>query len=215
MLAVRKRRSSIRCRESRSPIGCCESLLVGRTKLFLSAKPIGPTRPTKGYCALVVGFMGPLGQIPQATRVLLDRASTTLLLHQWAGLTHPNAVSHRWASVEPSTTGHPKTTKFTPAVGGAHPCMPNRSLRAHRPPPPPGLPHKLLLGTSSRQISNAYLGRILVWRLSYILLLFGGTLGSGHSRLGALPQDSTPTTYYHTRQIRITFIVLVDVSVKS
>ncbi len=33
--------------------------------------------------------------------------------------------------------------------------------------------------------------------------------------LRALPQDSTPTTYYHTRQIRITFIVLVDVSVKS
>ncbi len=32
--------------------------------------------------------------------------------------------------------------------------------------------------------------------------------------LRALPQDSTPTTYYHTRQIRITFIVLVDVSVK-
>ncbi len=33
--------------------------------------------------------------------------------------------------------------------------------------------------------------------------------------LRALPQDSTPTKYYHTRQIRITFIVLVDVSVKS
>ncbi len=37
MLAVRMRRSSIRCRESRSPVGCCESLLVGRPKLFLSA----------------------------------------------------------------------------------------------------------------------------------------------------------------------------------
>ncbi len=36
-LAVRMRRSSIRCRESRSPVGCCESLLVGRPKLFLSA----------------------------------------------------------------------------------------------------------------------------------------------------------------------------------
>ncbi len=33
--------------------------------------------------------------------------------------------------------------------------------------------------------------------------------------LGALPQDSTPTTYYHTRQIHITYIMLVDVSVKS
>ncbi len=37
MLAVRMRRSSIRCRESRSPVGCCESLLVGRPKPFLSA----------------------------------------------------------------------------------------------------------------------------------------------------------------------------------
>ncbi len=37
---------------------------IGCPKLFLSAKPIGPTRPTKGYCALVGGFMGPLGQIP-------------------------------------------------------------------------------------------------------------------------------------------------------
>ncbi len=52
MLAVRMRRSTIRCRESRSPIGCCESLLVGGPKLFLSAQPIGPTRPSEGYCAL-------------------------------------------------------------------------------------------------------------------------------------------------------------------
>ncbi len=71
----------------------------------------------------------------QATRVLLTRAPTTLLLHRRAGLTRPNAVSHRWASVEPSPTGHPKTTKFTTVVGGAHSCMPNRSLRARRPPP--------------------------------------------------------------------------------
>ncbi len=43
---------------------------------------------------------------------------------------------------------------------------------------PPGLPHRLLLGTSSRQISSAYLGGILVWWLSYTLLLLGGSLGS-------------------------------------
>ncbi len=29
----------------------------------LSAKPIGLTHPTTEYCALVGGFMGPLGQI--------------------------------------------------------------------------------------------------------------------------------------------------------
>ncbi len=157
MLAVRMRRSSIRCRESRSPIRCCESLLVGRPKLFLSAQPIGPTHPTKG--------------VAPKPRSSLRRS-----------------------------------------VGPTHACQTAPS--EHVDPPPPGLPHKLLLGTSSRQISNAYLGGILVWRLSYTLLLFAGTLGSGHSRLGALPQDSTPTTYYHTHQIRITFIVLVDVSVK-
>ncbi len=137
----------------------------------------------------------------QATRVLLARAPTTLLLHRRAGLTRPNAVSHRWASVEPAPTGRPKTTKFTPAVGGAHSCMPNRSLRARRPPP---ACHKLLLGTSSRQISNAYLGGNLSLAAVLQYIVFGGSLGSGHSRLGALPQDSTPTTYYHTRQIRIT-----------
>ncbi len=111
-----------------------------------------------GVLCPIGGFMGPLGQIPssdqqgltasragtptpwtiplQATRVLLARAPTTLLLHRQAGLTRPNAVSHRWASVEPSPTGRPKTTKFTPAVGGAHSCMLNRSLRARRPPRP-------------------------------------------------------------------------------
>ncbi len=127
---------------------------------------------------------------------------------------HPSqAVSHRWASVEPSPTGRPKTTKFTPAVGGAHSCMPNRSLRARR---PPGLPHKLLLGTSSRQISNAYLGGNLSLAAVLHHIVFGGVLWvRALPELRALPQDSTPTTYYHTRQIRITFIVLVDVSVKS
>ncbi len=39
---------------------------------------------------------------------------------------------------------------------------------------PPGLPHRLLFGTRSHQISSAYLGGILVWRLSYALLLRGG-----------------------------------------
>ncbi len=86
----------------------------------------------------------------------------------------PSAVSHRWASVEPSSSGRPKTTKFTPAVGGAHQTAPSEHVG------PPGLPHKLLLGTSSRQISNAYLGGgILVWRLSYTLLLFWGYSGFG------------------------------------
>ncbi len=114
----------------------------------------------------------------QATRVLLARALPTLLLHQRVGLTRPNAVSHRWASVWALPDRSPQNMQFTPAVGGAYPCMPNRSLRAHR---PPGLPHRLILGTSSCQISSVYLGGILVWRVSYALLLLGDTLGSGHS----------------------------------
>ncbi len=143
----------------------------------------------------------------QATRVLLARAPTTLFLHRQAGLTHPNAVSHRWASVEPSPVAPKPWSSLRRSVGPTHACQTAPSEHVD----PPGLPHKLLLGTSSRQISNAYLGGILVWQLSYIILLFGGSLGSGHSRLGALPQDSMPTMYYHTQQIRITFIVVVDV----
>ncbi len=117
---------------------------------------------------------------------------------------HPfQAVSHRWASAEPSPTGRPKITKFTPAVGGAYPYMSNRSLRASRPPRP-------VLGTSSRQISNVYLGGILIWRLSYALLLFGGTLGSGPSRAQSPPSGQhaynvlpySPNTHYVYRASR-------------
>ncbi len=102
----------------------------------------GSSRPDIALCPLISRGWWPVGTptpwtIPlQATRVLLARAPTTLLLHRRAGLTRPNAVSHRWASVEPAPTGRPKTTKFTPAVGGAHSCMPNRFLRARRPPRP-------------------------------------------------------------------------------
>ncbi len=106
------------------------------------------------------------------------------------------AVSHRWALVEPSPTGRPKTTKFTPAVGGAYyTCQIAPSEQVG----PPGLPHKLLLGTSSRQISNAYLGGILVWRLSYALLLFWG-----YSGFGPLPSsEPSPRT---ARLQRITIL---------
>ncbi len=43
----------------------------------------------------------------------------------------------------------------------------------------------------------------------------GGGVTRPIPELGALPQDSTPTTYYHTRQIRITFIMLIYANVKS
>ncbi len=104
----------------------------------------------------------------QATRVLLARAPTTLLLHRRAGLTRPNAVSHNWASVEPAPTGRPKTMKFTPAV-------------------PPAC-HKLLLGTSSRQISNAYLGGNLSLAAVLQYIVFWGFTG-----FGPFPARSPPT----------------------
>ncbi len=147
----------------------------------------------------------------QATRVLLARAPTTLLLHRRAGLTRPNAVSHRWASFEPAPTGRPKTTKFTPAVGGAHSCMPNRSLRARR-PPRPATSYSWELAPARSQ--TRIWGVILVWRLSYSILFLGFTgFGPfparspppGQHAYNVLPY--TPNTHY--------VIVLVDVSVKS
>ncbi len=90
---------------------------------------------------------------------------------------HPSqAVSHRLSSVEPSPTGRPKTTKFTPAVGGpTHACQTAPSEHVD----PPGLPHKLLLGTSSRQISNAYLGGNLSLAAVLHYIVFGGYSGFG------------------------------------
>ncbi len=95
-----------------------------------------------------------------------------LLLHRWAGLTRPNAVSHRWAS------GPPPPVALNHAIHTSG----RWGLPMHAKPLTPGLPHRLVLRTSSRQISNVYLWGILVWRLSYALLLLGGTLGSDHSR---------------------------------
>ncbi len=127
----------------------------------------------------------------QATRVLLARAPTTLLLHRRAGLTRPNAVSHRWASVEPSVE---------PSVGPTHACQTTPLEHVD----PPGLPHKLLLGTSSRQISNAYLGGnlSLVAVLHYIA--FWGFTGFGPFPARSPPPGQhtynvlpyTPNTHY-------------------
>ncbi len=96
-----------------------------------------------------------------------------------AGRAHPSQ------SGEPSL-GHglsppqPVAQKFNSSVGPTHACQTAPSEHVG----PPSLPDRLLLETSSRQISSTYLGGggDLVWRLSYALLLLGSTLGSGHSR---------------------------------
>ncbi len=51
-------------------------------------------------------------------------------------------------------------------------------------------------------------GGILVWRLSYYWFL-GVLWVWAIPKLGALPQDSTPTTYYHTLQLRITLLDVI------
>ncbi len=86
-------------------------------------------------------------------------------------------VPTRWAIAGPRLSPpRPVTRSSLPwSVGPTHACQTAPSEHVG----PPSLPHKLLLGTISRQISNVYLGGILVWRLSYALLFFGGYSGFG------------------------------------
>ncbi len=77
----------------------------------------GPSRPDTALCPLFSRGWRPVGPV----RRLRDLSHCRQLGSSWPGLQPrcSQAVSHRWVSVEPSPTGRPKTTKFTPAVGGA------------------------------------------------------------------------------------------------
>ncbi len=141
MLAVRKRRSSIRCRESRSPIGCCESLVVGRPKLFLSAKPIGLTRLTKGYCALVGGFMGPLGQIPPSVLWLAGADGPLGPVRRLRELSHCRQLGSSWPGLQPHCSsiggqGSPVPTRWAiagPRLSPPRPVAPKPQSSLRRP----------------------------------------------------------------------------------
>ncbi len=61
------------------------------------------------------------------------------------------------------------------SVGPTHACQTAPSEHVD----PPGLPHKLLLGTSSRQISNAYLGGNLSLAAVLHYIAFWGYSGFG------------------------------------
>ncbi len=180
----------------------------------------GSSRPDTALCPLISRGWWPVGPV----RRLRELSHCRQLGSSWPGLQprcssigwQGSPVPMRWAIAGPRLSPPwpvaPKPrSSLRRSVGPTHACQTAPSEHVD----PPGLPHKLLLGTSSHQIANAYLGGNLSLAAVLHYIAFGGSLGSGHSRLGALPQDSTPTTYYHTRQIRITFIVLVDVSVKS
>ncbi len=101
ILAARKWGSSIWCREYWAPVGCHESLLVGRPKLFLSAKPIGPTRPTTEYWALVGGFMGPLGQITALCPLISRSWWPVGPVRQLHELSHCRQLGSSWSGPQP------------------------------------------------------------------------------------------------------------------
>ncbi len=201
MLAVRMRRSSIRCRESRSPRRMLWEPPCRAFQTILTCQPIGPTRPMKRWSALGGGFNGPSrpdtalcplisrGWRPvEPVRRLRDLSHCRQLGSSWPGLQprcssiggQGSPVPKRWAiagpRLSPPPTGRPKTTKSTLAVGGAYPYIPNRSLRASRPPRPAS---QLLIGTSSRQISNAYLGGNLSLAAVLRSIAFWGYSGFG------------------------------------
>ncbi len=130
-----------------------------------------------------------------------------LLLHRRTGLTRPK----RWAIAGPRLSP-PRPVALKPqnslrqSVGPTHACQTAPSEHVN----PPGLPHKLLLGTSSRQISNAYLGGNLSLAAVLHYIVFGGTLGSGPSRAQSPPPGQhaynvlpySPNTHYVYRASR-------------
>ncbi len=152
----------------------------------------GSSRPDTALCPLISRGWWPVGPV----RRLRELSHCRQLGSSWPGLQprcssiggQGSPVPMRWAIAGPRLSP-PRPVAPKPrsllrqSVGPTHACQTAPSEHVD----PPGLPHKLLLGTSSRQISNAYLGGILVWRLSYALLLFGGTLGSGPSRAQSPP----------------------------
>ncbi len=88
------------------------------------------------------------------------------------------------------------TTKFTQAAYPLMPTAPSEHIGF------PGPLYRLHFGPSSCQISSAYFeGNLSLAAIQCLLL--GVLCVRAIPELGALPQDSTPTTYFLIRQIRL------------
>ncbi len=147
----------------------------------------GLSRPDTALCPLISRGWRPVGPVRQ----LRELSHCRQLGSSWSGPQsrcssiggQGSPVPTWWATVElrvePSPTSRPKPcSSHQRPVGPAHAWKTAPSEHTGS----PGPSSRLLLYTSSRQISSAYFGGISVWRLSNIPLLLGGTLGSGISR---------------------------------
>ncbi len=162
----------------------------------------GLSRPDTALCPLISRGWRPVGPVRQ----LRELSHCRQLGSSWSGPQsrcssiggQGSPVPTWWATVElrvepsPTIKTLPQSTQAPPA------CHPGYSYI----PAPARSLVRILGGSQSGgcPIFHCFWG--VLWVRAF-------------PELGALPQDSTPTTFYYTRQIRITLLVLIYVSVNS
>ncbi len=164
----------------------------------------GLSRPDTALCPLISRGWRPVGSVRQ----LRELSHCRQLGSSWSGPQsrcssiggQGSPVPTWWATVElrvePSPTGRPKPcSSHQRPVGPTHACQTAPSEHAGS----PGTLSRLLLYTSSRQISSAYFGGDLSLAAVQHSIAFGGYSGFGHF----LSSEPFPRT---ARQQRFTIL---------
>ncbi len=175
----------------------------------------GSSRPDTALCPLISRGWWPVGPV----RRLRELSHCRQLGSSWPGLQprcssigwQGSPIPMRWAiagpRLSPPRPVAPKPrSSLRRSVGPTHACQTAPSEHVE----PPGLPHKLLLGTSSHQIANAYLGGNLSLAAVLHYIAFWGFTGfgpfparsplPGQHPYNVLPY--TPNTHYVYRASR-------------